>query len=407
VLVDEFLGGTPIAGRSALDAGCGLGFFSDRLVQHGAVVTACDLGPSLVEATRDRTGCEARVADVLELSDVWRNRFDIVVSSECIEHTPDRAARSSSSSPSRSRAASSRSARRTSSGNPVALATAVKMRPFDGYENFSTWRSLRRALHAAGATVVREHGLHLFPFQFGLHGLSRWCDGHLQALKPLMINLCVLAMKDQSVRRWMLALFASRPGGRSLDMRSRRSSSSWACRWSSIGLLVRESAAPQPPGHAGIALDEALNDAVREAGRAVRPLRRRSRPSLRPGGGTQAIRPAAAGYPRIATARLSCVRFKQENSLTWTMRWLLALDAGASSTRLGHELTWLRLSMLGAFMFALLVAGAGLTWSLLLALFATAILNHLAAFDLSAYPFLLVLPLLSVALYVVADRYSG
>jgi SAM-dependent methyltransferase len=167
-------------------------------MQHGAVVTACDLGPSLVEATRERAGCEARVADVLELSDVFgRNRFDIVVSSECIEHTPD------PNGAIEQLVAVAKPGGLIAISTPnvvwkpvVALATAVKMRPFEGYENFSSWRSLRQSLRGAGATVVRECGLHLFPFQIGLHAFSRWCDGHLQLLKPLMINLCVLAMKD-------------------------------------------------------------------------------------------------------------------------------------------------------------------------------------------------------------------
>jgi hypothetical protein len=176
------------------------------------------------------------------------------------------------------------------------------------------------------------------------------------------------------------------------------------------GVLVRESPAPQPPGHAGIALDEALNVALcGKPGMLSDQFDVALALSLRADGGTRAIRPAAAELAG-STARYcaSVVRPFQnnENSLTWAMRVLLALDAGASSTRLGHELTWLRLSMLGVFLFALLAAGAGLAWSLALALFSTAILNHLAAFDLTAYPFLLVLPLASVALYVAADHYG-
>jgi 2-polyprenyl-6-hydroxyphenyl methylase/3-demethylubiquinone-9 3-methyltransferase len=198
VLVDDFLAAAPIANRSALDAGCGLGFFSDRLVQHGAVVTACDLGPSLVDATRERAGCDAVIADVLDLPEVFgRNRFDIVLSSECIEHTPDPdAAIQQLVAVAKPQGLIAISTPNVVWKPAVALSTALGIRPFDGYENFSTWGSLRRSLGKAGATIVRERGLHLFPFQLGLHGLSRWCDGHLQVLKPLMINLCVLAVKD-------------------------------------------------------------------------------------------------------------------------------------------------------------------------------------------------------------------
>ncbi len=201
-LVDEFLPDAALAGREVLDVGCGLGFFSARLHQRGARVTACDIGASLVERTRARVGCNGVVADALALAECFGpDRFDVVVSSECIEHTPDpgEAIRQmvlvlkpggwlALSTPNRLWSP------------PVRIATWLGVRPFDGHENFSTWRSLRRALTRAGAEVVREKGLHLFPFQFGMHGLSRWFDQHAQGLRAAMINLCVLARKDGAGR---------------------------------------------------------------------------------------------------------------------------------------------------------------------------------------------------------------
>jgi len=196
VLVDEFLA-DDLAGRHVLDVGCGLGFFSERLVQRGAIVTACDIGPGLVERTKKRAKCEAIVADALRLVETFgANRFDAVVSSECIEHTPaplDALKQMIAvvkpggviavSTPNRL-------------WQPITrLASLLRLRPFDGYENFSTWRGMRQAFRDEGAEVIAERGLHLFPFQFGLHGLSTWCDGHLQVGRALMINVCVLARK--------------------------------------------------------------------------------------------------------------------------------------------------------------------------------------------------------------------
>jgi hypothetical protein len=43
--------------------------------------------------------------------------------------------------------------------------------------------------------IVAEQGLHLFPFQFGMHGFSRWCDRRCQWARGVMINLCLLAQK--------------------------------------------------------------------------------------------------------------------------------------------------------------------------------------------------------------------
>ena len=199
VLVDEFLGPDRLRGAKVLDIGCGLGDFSERLVYHGADVTACDLGPNLVDRTRARVGCKAVVADALDLKATFEpESFDIVVSSECIEHTPDpkRAVREM--------AAMVKPGGLLSFSTPnrlwypvVRLATILKLRPFDGFENFSSWGGLRSTLAESGMDVVREKGLHAFPFQFGLHRLSRWVDENCQFARGEMINICLLAEKPK------------------------------------------------------------------------------------------------------------------------------------------------------------------------------------------------------------------
>lgn len=197
VLIDDFLSDAMVQGRRILDVGCGLGFFSQRLVQRGAHVVACDIGPTLVQETRQRAGCEAVVADALRLADYFgRNAFDGVVSSECIEHLPD---------PSEGLSQMVQVVRPggfLSISTPnlpwypvVRLATRLGLRPFNGHEHFSTWRSLGHALTTAGAAVEREYGLHLFPFQIPLHGLSTFLDRKLQGARKWMINICVLARK--------------------------------------------------------------------------------------------------------------------------------------------------------------------------------------------------------------------
>jgi 2-polyprenyl-3-methyl-5-hydroxy-6-metoxy-1,4-benzoquinol methylase len=137
------------------------------------------------------------VADALDLTATFgRDRFDVVVSSECVEHTPDPAAAIGQMG------AVLKPGGLLALSTPnvvwypaVRLATALRLRPFDGLENFSTWGGLRRALRLAGLEVVREQGLHLIPFQFRCYRLSRWLDRHAQAFKGAMINLCVLARK--------------------------------------------------------------------------------------------------------------------------------------------------------------------------------------------------------------------
>jgi len=199
VLVDEFLPDAAIDGKKALDVGCGLGFFSRRLVARGAHVVACDIGPRLVERTSRLAGCDGEVADALDLARRFgRSSFDVVVSSECIEHTPD---------PTRAveqMLAVLRPGGYLSLSTPnlvwspiVRGATSLGLRPFVGLEHFSSWSSIRSAVARGGATILEERGLHLFPFQLPLHGLSSWCDRRLQCLRAAMINICVLARKNE------------------------------------------------------------------------------------------------------------------------------------------------------------------------------------------------------------------
>ncbi len=196
-LIDCFLTDEMVVGKSVLDVGCGLGFFSERLRQRGADILACDIGPGLVQKTRRRAKCPAEVADALALVDHFGpDRFDVVLSSECIEHTPSPAD------------ALGQMAGVLKPGGflvlstpnrlwypAVRLATLLKLRPFDGHENFTSWRGVRRTLRDVRIRIVQEHGLHLLPFQFGLDRVSTWCDGRCQHLRGLMINICILGRK--------------------------------------------------------------------------------------------------------------------------------------------------------------------------------------------------------------------
>jgi len=198
VLVDEFLGEDCLRGKQVLDVGAGLGFFSERMQQKGATVTAVDIGGGLLRRVHERVGCECRQVDALTLVTAFgENRFDIVLSSECIEHTP------SPADALRQMCRVLKSGGRLAVSTPnivwypaVRAATLLKLRDFDGLENFSSFRSIGSILSSERVDVVCEKGLHLFPFQLPLHALSRWCDDNLQSLKVCMINLCVLGQKQ-------------------------------------------------------------------------------------------------------------------------------------------------------------------------------------------------------------------
>ena len=198
VIVDDFLTDDLIRGKRVLDVGCGLGFFSRRLRERGADVVACDIGPGLVAATRTRAGCRAEVVDALALSDFFGQAvFDAVVSSECIEHTRDPAEAV------RQMARVLKPGGYLSLSTPnrvwhpaVKLATLVHARPFDGFEHFSSWGGMERMLSVNGIRCVRRYGLHLLPFQLRCFRFLTWCDEHLQSLQGVMINICVLGIRE-------------------------------------------------------------------------------------------------------------------------------------------------------------------------------------------------------------------
>ena len=198
VLIGDFLTDEMLKGKSVLEVGCGLGFFSEQLKARGANVLACDIGPGLVEKTKQRVGCEAQVADALRLIETFgANRFDLVLSSECIEHTPDpREAMKQMAGVLKPGGYLSLSTPNVVWWPVVKSATVLKLRPFCGHENFSTFGGIRKTLAGAGVNIEREYGLHAYPFQFKMHGFSRWIDRNFQFTRSLMINCCVLGRKN-------------------------------------------------------------------------------------------------------------------------------------------------------------------------------------------------------------------
>jgi len=198
VLVSEFLGPIDIRGKLVLDAGCGVGGLTRSLVARGARVVALDIGAQLATTTRNRYRCQAVIGTLTALG-IRSDMFDAVLSSEAIEHTPDPLA----SVLELYRVLKPRGHLVVSTPNrlwqaPVRAASALGLRPFDGFENFLWPSQLRRALEGAGARVTDHRGLHLWPFQIrALRRASSWVDRYGAALLPLMINQCIHCVKPQ------------------------------------------------------------------------------------------------------------------------------------------------------------------------------------------------------------------
>lgn len=85
---------TPLAGKTALDVGCGAGLLCEPLARMGAEVTGLDAASENIHAARShamqsRLRIDYRVGSVEALSG---ERFDLVTALEVIEHVVDPAA---------------------------------------------------------------------------------------------------------------------------------------------------------------------------------------------------------------------------------------------------------------------------------------------------------------------------
>lgn len=196
VMFDDLLEDCPLDGALVLDAGCGTGAFGQAALGRGARVVAVDIGPRLLARTREKGVTEVAAADVAMLP-FPDGAFDVVLSSECIEHTP---------SPQASMRELTRVLRpggRLALTCPnrtwywsCAVADRLGIRHYRGLENWPSWPALRRWAEEGDLSVTRHRGLHLFPFMLEFtQPLLRKLDRMGHAIGPLYVNQCITGIK--------------------------------------------------------------------------------------------------------------------------------------------------------------------------------------------------------------------
>lgn len=73
---------------SCLEVGCGTGRISEQLIRYVDKLMVSDISSKLVDNVARRLNCLGMQSDVCRLG-FNDSEFDLVISSECIEHTPD------------------------------------------------------------------------------------------------------------------------------------------------------------------------------------------------------------------------------------------------------------------------------------------------------------------------------
>lgn len=84
----------PLAGKRALDAGCGAGLLCEPLARLGADVTGVDAAPENIAAAREHAEAMGLPIDYRagEIGDLGLSGFDLVCALEVIEHVADKPA---------------------------------------------------------------------------------------------------------------------------------------------------------------------------------------------------------------------------------------------------------------------------------------------------------------------------
>jgi 2-polyprenyl-3-methyl-5-hydroxy-6-metoxy-1,4-benzoquinol methylase len=187
-----------VRGSKLLDAGCGTGWFSRQAVNWGAKVTSLDMGENLLAEVAKKCDSERIVGDITRLP-FPDGDFDIVVCSEVIEHVVD------------PKQAIRELARVVKPGGilvittpnliwkfAIVLANVLKVRPYEGLENWISYRALRAEVQKLNLSIEQMFGFHIVPFVWSkLYGFIDRVDRYGEKLGPVMLNIAVRAHKAE------------------------------------------------------------------------------------------------------------------------------------------------------------------------------------------------------------------
>jgi len=196
VVFGELLSGRPLSARTVLDVGCGTGAFTLAAVERGGIVTSLDIGVALLRRARSKGARRLIAGDACGLPFPDAS-FDVVLSSECVEHTRE---------PERAVAEMLRVLRpdglliltcpNLAWRWTLPLANALGLRSYHGLENWTSWWRLRTWVSRHGGMITGHVGVHCFPFTLPVtQPLLRQLDRLGALLGPIYVNQGIAAVK--------------------------------------------------------------------------------------------------------------------------------------------------------------------------------------------------------------------
>jgi ubiquinone/menaquinone biosynthesis C-methylase UbiE len=189
-----------LTGLTLLDAGCGTGWFSAAAANRGAVVTSMDLGPNLLSEVAKKCESERVIGSILEMP-FEDGSFDVVVSSEVIEHVPHPFD------------AIAELVRVLKPGGILVVTTPnrkwkfalhvanlLNIRPYQGLENWSGFSQLKDELKRLGMEIDVATGIHAFPFIPAFtHRPLDYLHRFNNRIAPIMLNIAIKATKPSKL----------------------------------------------------------------------------------------------------------------------------------------------------------------------------------------------------------------
>jgi len=199
LIFDRLLNAVPLPDNPAvLEIGCGTGKISQKLRQLTGALTVNDISPKLTADVAQRLQCSGLAGDCARLP-AEDERFDLIVSSECIEHTPH---------PYAALAEMRRVLKKegwliiTTPNKlwyPVLwVSERLKIRKFSGMETWTWPITTKKWLKNEGFENIHVSGCHLFPWQIPLaKQVLPFFDRYGDTLFPVMINYGIRAQKKK------------------------------------------------------------------------------------------------------------------------------------------------------------------------------------------------------------------